>query len=176
MSGNALALAELDLSQPPQRPKGVTAKQWRHALLYPRCETAYQAALLAGYKPSTALARAGQLYKSVGVARAREAQERNRVDSARGLVGIGTAGLAKAAEDLGSLDPRDRLAVSIKCIEVGASLGENVETAGDADAHRRRQLRAMLLLVRLTEQRLSPTICSGFAARNRAARQKARGY
>ena len=176
MSGQALAIIDAELVTPGRRPSGVTLKQWRLAQLLPRAESAYQACIDAGYKPSVALGTAKRAIESAGVLRATQALQRRRVDSVRGLAGISAAALATAEADIKGLPPEARLGVGLKFAEAAANLGESVEQVGDATAHERRRLRSLLLMAKLTEQRLSPTICSGFAARNRAARQKARGY
>lgn len=98
MSGNALQVINVDLTQPPTRPKGVTPKQWRLALLYPRCETAYEAAILAGYKPSTAAARAGRMSAAIGTLRAAQAQQAAELDSASKVFRGAGAELAKRVE------------------------------------------------------------------------------
>jgi hypothetical protein len=149
------ALATIEV--PTVRPPGVTPKQWRLAAIYPRAENAYQALIAAGYKPSTALAKARRTSESVGVKRATEAlqvQQRDRAGEARGLAGIGKLALTDAKKDLADLEPRDRIAAGFKAYELAASLGENIEATGDGDAWKQRLRRACRLMARLTEARL----------------------
>ncbi len=144
----------IDLKQPRLRPPGVTPRQWRMALLYPRCESAYQAALQAGYKPSTARSRGRSISTSVGVIRAAQAIQERLVDSSRGLVGLSRQAFATSSADVKELEPRDRLALGIKALETAATLGENLEPEGNADRWRNRLRRACRLMARLTEQRI----------------------
>ncbi len=141
------ALQVIDV--PAELPKGVTKRQWRLAALLPRCETAAEAMRLAGYGPQTIDKQSRHQSGTVGVRRAREAQQQQLADKARGLIGVGTSGLVDAKADLMALDPRDRLAASLKFIEVGHSIGENVEATGDASAWKHRQRRAIRLALHL---------------------------
>lgn len=125
------------------RPKGVTAKQWRLAALYPRAESAYQALRAAGYAHSSADRMARPLLGTLGVARARESQDAARLDSARGLVGIARSAHGTVEADLKELEPRDRIAAGFKAYELAATLGENLERTGDADSWRARIRKAM---------------------------------
>ena len=159
---------------PAIRPKGVTPKQWRLAALYPRCETAYQALIEAGYAHKTASKTASNILDRPGIRRAREAQGLERADSARGLMGVGTKGLASAAADLDALDPRDRLAASFKAIELAHSIGENVEQVGDGNRFHERVRRACRLMARLTYLRLISTTSCVCSCHNQAPVAKER--
>ena len=131
------------IEQPLSRPPGVTPRQWRLAALKDRCDSAYDACIQAGYKPSVALTKARRTSEAVGVRRAMEAQANGRADSARGLVGIGKLALESAPRDLKELEPRDRIAAGFKAYELAANLGENLEVSGDADQHRARIRKAI---------------------------------
>ena len=150
--GMSEVLAVIDV--PINRPPGITAKQWRLAALLPRAESAYQAMIQAGYSPSTARSSAGRQRDLAGVKRAGEAIQRNQVDRARGLMAVGEAALASNREDLKDLEPRDRLAVGFKAIELAHQIGENVEQRGDGESWKQRIRRACRLMARLTESRL----------------------
>jgi phage terminase small subunit len=71
-----------------KRPPGVTAKQWRLAVIYPRAKNAYQALVAAGYSPLTADRNARQILGAIGVERATTAiieAQREQRDSARSI-------------------------------------------------------------------------------------------
>lgn len=74
------ALAVIDV--PLVRPPGVTIKQWRLAMLLPRCRTAYEAIKAAGYSESTARDRTRDVSVAIGTQRAAEAQAKARRDRA----------------------------------------------------------------------------------------------
>jgi hypothetical protein len=125
------------------RPKGVTAKQWRLAALYPRAESAYQALRAAGYAHSTADSLAARQIGSVGVAIARKVQDATRLDSARGLAGFAAEALAKGKDDLAALDPRDRIAAGLKATELAHNLGDGIDREGNGASWRVRIRKAM---------------------------------
>ena len=139
---------------PTDRPAGVTKRQWRLAALLPRCETAYQAMIQAGYAPSTARKNSARQTALVGRKRAEVEIQRQQADSARGLMAVGNAALASNAADLKDLEPRDRLAAGFKAIELAHQLGESVQQEGSGDQWRMRLRRACRLMARLTESRL----------------------
>lgn len=146
--------AVLRLAEQTPRPKGVTKRQMRLAALLPRCETAAEAMRKAGYPEVTIDGKSGRQTGLVGVKKATIALQLRQADSARGLMSFGIKGLASADADLQQLDPRDRFAVSFKAIELGNTLGENLEIAGDGQRWDQRVRRACLLMARLTEQRI----------------------
>jgi len=137
------------------RPKGVTPKQWRLAALYPRCETAYEACIRAGYKPSVATGVAKRTYDTVGVRRALATQESRQADSARGLHGIATEALTLGKKGLKDLDTRDLLAFGVNATKVAHEIGEDIEQRGEGSRWIYRLRRAALLMAALTAQRLA---------------------
>ena len=95
-----LSYAELpDVQQPPSRPKGVTARQWRLAALYPRCKTSVEALIQAGYARATATGVAKRTFDSAGVQRAIATQTQAKLDSARSINGIVAGKLRSRIED-----------------------------------------------------------------------------
>jgi len=150
----ALAVIEV----PAQRPRGVTPKQWRLAVLLPRAEVAYKACLEAGYSPQSADKAARRLTGSLGVRRAGEAIARQQMDSARGLASIGKQALSTVTKDLQELEPRERIAAGFKAWELASALGENVQETGSATAWQQRLRRAIELAYRFgaLRQRLHP--------------------
>ena len=148
MAPKTTALAVLEVEQPLVRPKGVTPKQWRLAALYPRAESAYQAMIQAGYTHNTSAKTASNILDRIGVKRAREAQDAAKLDSARGLAGVGKVALATIDADIKELDPRDRISVGLKATELAHQLGENVEQTGSADGWKQRLRRAIRLAYR----------------------------
>jgi hypothetical protein len=123
------------------RPPGVTKRQMRLAALLPRCETAYEALIKAGYKTSTALDGARRTSESIGVKRASVSIQIHQRDSARGLAALGARALKNGGDDLDQLEPRDRLAAGFKAYELAHNLGEHVAETGDGDRHKYRQHR-----------------------------------
>lgn len=83
------------IEQPPKRPPGVTAKQWRLAAIYPRAETAYQALVEAGYSVKTAQKNACHQLGTVGVQRAFAVQAEARRDRASEIDDLAAAELVK---------------------------------------------------------------------------------
>jgi len=128
-----------------QRPKGVTKRQMRLAALLPRCETAYDAMLKAGYAPLSARNQTSRTTGSVGVKTASVSIQTHQRDSARGLAALGARALKNGGDDLDQLDPRDRLAAGFKAYELAHNLGEHVAETGDGDRHRYRLRRAISL-------------------------------
>ncbi len=108
-------------------PKGITRRQWRLAALLPRCETAAEAMRQAGYSLSTIDGKSRRSSGSVGVQRATDAMANRQADTARGLLGVGTAALATVTQDLQQLDPAQRIGVGLKATELAHQLGENIE-------------------------------------------------
>ena len=123
------------------RPPGVTKRQMRLAALLPRCETAYEALIKAGYKTSTALDGARRTSESIGVKRASVSIQTHQRDSVRGLAALGARALKNGGDDLDQLDPRDRLAAGFKAYELAHNLGEHTTKTGDGDRHKYRQHR-----------------------------------
>ena len=123
------------------RPPGVTKRQMRLAALLPRCETAYEALIKAGYKTSTALDGARRTSESIGVKRASVSIQTHQRDSARGLAALGARALKNGGDDLDQLEPRDRLAAGFKAYELAHNLGEHTTETGDGDRHKYRQHR-----------------------------------
>jgi len=113
----------------------------RLAALLPRCETAYEALIKAGYKTSTALDGARRTSESIGVKRASVSIQTHQRDSARGLAALGARALKNGGDDLDQLEPRDRLAAGFKAYELAHNLGEHVAETGDGDRHKYRQHR-----------------------------------
>ena len=123
------------------RPPGVTKRQMRLAALLPRCETAYEALIKAGYKTSTALDGARRTSESIGVKRASVSIQTHQRDSACGLAALGARALKNGGDDLDQLEPRDRLAAGFKAYELAHNLGEHTTETGDGDRHKYRQHR-----------------------------------
>jgi hypothetical protein len=124
-----------------QRPKGVTKRQMRLAALLPRCETAYDAMLKAGYAPLSARNQTSRTTGSVGVKTASVSIQTHQRDSARGLAALGARALKNGGDDLDQLEPRDRLAAGFKAYELAHNLGEHTTEIGDGDRHKYRQHR-----------------------------------
>jgi Terminase small subunit len=139
-----------------RRPSNVTAKQWRLAQLYPRCETAYEACVKAGYQPTVARAISSKILDGHGTQKAFAVLEQRRADRARGLLAVSEAALANVSNDIQDLEPRDRLALGLQAHKLAHDVGENLELRGDADRWKQRIRRACRLMARLTELRLSP--------------------
>lgn len=137
------ALTVIDV--PDTLPIGVTKRQWRLAALLPRCETAAEALRLAGYAPKTIDRMSRPTLGTLGVRRAREAQQLIRADSARGLAATARLAHKEIASDLNELEPRDRIAAGFKAYELAASLGENIEQDGSGEAWKLRLRRAIRL-------------------------------
>ena len=157
------------------RPPGVTKRQMRLAALLPRCETAYEALIKAGYKTSTALDGARRTSESIGVKRASVSIQAHQRDSARGLAALGARALKNGGDDLDQLEPRDRLAAGFKAYELAHNLGEHTTETGDGDRHRYRMRRAIALAYhfgcvatrRAQDVVLSPTHNSTVVAKER---------
>ena len=66
------------VQQPKVRPAGVSLRQWRLAALYERCSSAREALLQAGYSLAIAEGAAKRTFDTIGVQRARVAQEEMR--------------------------------------------------------------------------------------------------
>jgi len=77
------ALAIVDV--PAILPAGVTRRQFRLAALLPRCETAYEALVKAGYSPKTARSDPRDIRERTGVVRATAAIEARQRDRASGI-------------------------------------------------------------------------------------------
>ena len=88
-----------DFPVPGHRPPGITARQWRLAAIYPRCKTAYEACVLAGYKPSGVNGNAHTYIVSKGTQLARAYQDATKLDSARSINGIVAGKLRSRIED-----------------------------------------------------------------------------
>ncbi len=132
---------------PARRPNGVTARQWRLAALYPRCETAYEALIAAGYSTTTAKARASKTLDAIGVKRATDIQNGSQLDRARGLVGLGQELIASANRD--ELADRDKIVLGLAAVKQGHEIGESVEASGSGSAWKQRQRRAIRLALRM---------------------------
>jgi len=128
-----------------ERPKGVTPRQLRLAALLPRCESAYQAMVQAGYTPLSARKNGTRTRLSEGVKTASVSIQTHQRDSARGLAALGARALKNGGDDLDQLDPRDRLAAGFKAYELAHNLGEHTTETGDGDRHRYRMRRAIAL-------------------------------
>ena len=124
-----------------ERPKGVTPRQLRLAALLPRCESAYQAMVQAGYTPLSARKNGTRTRLSEGVKTASVSIQTHQRDSARGLAALGARALKNGGDDLDQLDPRDRLAAGFKAYELAHNLGEHTTETGDGDRHKYRQHR-----------------------------------
>ena len=140
--GMSEALAIIDAIP---RPPGVTKRQMRLAALLPRCETAYEALIKAGYKTSTALDGARRTSESIGVKRASVSIQTHQRDSARGLAATARLAHKDIAADLADLEPRDRVAAGFKAYELAANLGEGITETGSADSWRTRLRRGLRL-------------------------------
>ena len=128
-----LSYAELpDVQQPPSRPKGVTARQWRLAALYPRCKTSVEALIQAGYARATANGVAKRTFDSAGVQRAIVAQQQAKLDSARNINGITAAKLRQRIQDDSASDQLILGAYKITGEAIVAGV-DDVETVSEAD-------------------------------------------
>ena len=128
-----------------ERPKGVTKRQMRLAALLPRCETAYDALLKAGYSPKTARGLPGRIIAGIGTGLATVAIQSQQRDSARGLVGMANKALTQGAARMDELDTQEKLGFGLKAMELAHALGEHVIETGDGDRHRYRMRRAIAL-------------------------------
>ena len=128
-----LSYAELpDVQQPPSRPKGVTARQWRLAALYPRCKTSVEALIQAGYARATANGVAKRTFDSTGVQRAMVAQQQAKLDSARNINGITAAKLRQRIQDDSASDQLILGAYKVTTDAIVAGADE-VETVSESD-------------------------------------------
>ena len=127
------------------RPPGVTRRQMRLAALLPRCETAMEALIKAGYTPKSADKNGARTKGAEGVKLASVSIQTQQRDSARGLAALGARALRNGGDDLDQLEPRDRLAAGFKAYELAHNLGEHVAETGDGDRHRYRLRRAIAL-------------------------------
>lgn len=124
------ALERIDV--PLKRPPGVTPKQWRLAVLFPRAESAYQALIQAGYTPSTALGKAKRATESVGVERATEAIAAAKRDSARQIKQIAGAGVLTAVSSKNA-DPNYALSAWATASKIAAEYPDQEEGVGNAE-------------------------------------------
>jgi len=130
------------------RPPGVSARQWRLALLKPRVEVAYKACLQAGYSPLNADRNARAILGSLGVARAEEAIEKLQRDSARSIKRAVVPKVSAHVKDGMALS--DALAVWATASKIEAEYPDDDQSAvGDGDlealrAYIRRVVRAAI--------------------------------
>ena len=128
-----LSYAELpDVQQPPSRPKGVTARQWRLAALYPRCKTSVEALIKAGYARATANGVAKRTFDSAGVQLAIKAQTQAKLDRAREIKAFSASRvLAEVKKDDG--DPNYALSAWATASKVAAEYPDEDEGIGESD-------------------------------------------
>lgn len=126
-----------DVEQPTKRPVGVTSRQWRLAALYPRCKTATEALLKAGYAKTTARALQSKILDGIGVQRAKAAQESKKLDSARSINGITAAKLRSRIENDSASDQLilGAYKVTTDAIVAGADDVESVSESDRLDAN-----------------------------------------
>ena len=121
-----------DFPSPGKRPPGITARQWRLAAVYPRCKTAYEACVLAGYKPSGVNGNAHTYIVSKGTQLAKAYQDATKLDSARSINGITAAKLRQRIQDDSASDQLILGAYKITGEAIVAGV-DDVETVSEAD-------------------------------------------
>jgi hypothetical protein len=146
---------------PAKRPKGVTAKQWRLAAIYPRAESAYQALVAAGYTPVTALASSAVILGSSGIARAKQAQEEAQRDTAHEIAR--KAGRI-VADRLDTMQDQGLIAAWKVAHDIKAASPPEVTTARLPSSWYRAQVRRALLRAYRLGQRASGMRAAGPAA------------
>lgn len=114
--------------------------------------------LKAGYSPATARSDALDIRERPGVRNALEKIQRDKADSARGLVGMAQRLLGDAEAGKDAIDPRDKYAIAVKLMELANTLGLHIEAKGTGHDWKERVRRACRLMARLTERRLSPPL------------------
>lgn len=103
-----------------------TLRQERYAELEadPTIKTRTEAALRAGYSLGTADKSLAKIQGSEGLRRAREARIQRELDKGRELKALSEACLKTSAEDVKTLDIRDRLALGLQAAKIAHEIGE----------------------------------------------------
>ncbi len=117
---------------PKRLPTGTTWKQWRLAVLAPRCATAVQALEAAGYSRITAVAAAKRAFSSVGVLRAQAVIQEQQRDRAREIKRKAGNRVNSALDGEGS-DPNYALSAWATASKIAAEYPDENEGVGEAE-------------------------------------------
>lgn len=138
-------------------PKGTTKRQWRLAALRERVETAYEALIAAGYAHSTATQNAKSQLETVGVQRAKAAQDAAKRDSGRS---IHRSSLAELSRRITS-EARDELILGAVKV-TGDLVASGIDTGDDgiADSDRESARAYISKLVHCTADYIASKVVS----------------